>query len=150
AALATLVAGGIAIGAGVAERPTLDPLGLAVVGALAVLVAWSGITVLWSYAPDRSWGFFNRGVVYLGLILIGVAGGSLVRRAPTVAAAGLAALLGAALGWALLGKAVPALFPDAGRVARLRAPVGYWNSLALLGAMALPLGLWLASRRAHG
>src|SRR5438128_570281 len=50
---------------------------------------------------------------------------------------------------ALAGKVVPALFPDGARVARLRNPIGYWNSLALVAATAVPLGLWLASSRGH-
>ena len=40
----------------------------------------------------------------------------------------------------------PWLYEDYGRIARLRGPVGYWNSLALLGDIALPLGLCLATR----
>src|SRR4029078_12831175 len=63
------------------------------------------------------------------------------------AATVLALLLGAVCFWALAGKVVPALFADGARVARLRNPVGYWNSLALLADMALPLFLWLAARR---
>ena len=56
----------------------------------------------------------------------------------------LAAALGAVLVWALLGKAIPALGPDdAGRVARLKGSIGYWNALALLADAALGLGLWL-------
>src|SRR5581483_7921212 len=46
-------------------------------------------------------------------------------------------------------KVIPALFPDGARVARLRNPIGYWNSLALAAATAVPLGLWLASARGH-
>ena len=43
--------------------------------------------------------------------------------------------------WALLGKAIPALGPDdAGRVARLKGSIGYWNALALLADAALGLG----------
>ena len=53
------------------------------------------------------------------------------------------------LGWALLGKVFPGLFPDGARVARLRNPIGYWNALALVAALALPLGLWLAAGRRH-
>ncbi len=56
----------------------------------------------------------------------------------------LAAALGAVLVWALLGKAIPSLGPDdAGRVARLKGSIGYWNALALLADAALGLGLWL-------
>src|SRR5437868_2975856 len=52
-----------------------------------------------------------------------------------------------AVGWALLGKVFPSLCPDGARVARLRDPIGYWNALALVCAIALPLGLWLWTRR---
>ena len=45
------------------------------------------------------------------------------------------------------GKVFPWLYEDYGRITRLRGPVGYWNALALLGDLALPLGLWLATRR---
>ena len=56
----------------------------------------------------------------------------------------LAVGIGAVLVWALLGKAIPALGPDdAGRVARLKGSIDYWNALALLADAALGLGLWL-------
>jgi hypothetical protein len=60
----------------------------------------------------------------------------------------LAGVLALPLGWALLGKAIPAL-GSSGRVARLSSPIGYWNALGLLFAMAVPLALWLAARREH-
>jgi hypothetical protein len=128
--------------------PSPGPYGLAFVGLLAAFVVWNGITVAWSILPDRSWSYTNRGLVYLGFACIGLFAGALVPRAPRRLAWGLAALLALVLGWALLGKAVPSLFPDGARVARLRSPVGYWNALALLGDVALVLGLWIASRRA--
>ena len=59
-------------------------------------------------------------------------------------AAVLALVLALALGWALLGVAVPSLFPDGDRIARLREPVGYWNALALLAGAAVAFGLWAA------
>src|SRR4030095_6997370 len=71
------------------------------------------------------------------------------RRAVQAAAGGLAALLAAVLVWALAGKVIPSLFPDGARIARLREPIAYGNGLALLAAMALPVGLWLAVRREH-
>jgi hypothetical protein len=63
------------------------------------------------------------------------------------AALGLAGLLALVLGYALLAKGIPSLYPDYGRVARLRSPIGYWNELALLGDLALVLGLWRAAGR---
>jgi len=58
-----------------------------------------------------------------------------------------AVLLGLVLGWALLAKCVPALYGDYGRIARLRAPLGYWNELALLADVTVPVALWLAAPR---
>ena len=62
----------------------------------------------------------------------------------------LAVVVAAAIGWALLGVAIPSLFPDGDRIARLREPVGYWNALALLADGAIACGLWLASERRPG
>ena len=130
-------------------RPVLRREAVAAVALLAAFVAWNGLSVLWSIEPDRSWDYFNRGLVYLALAVVGVAVGSLVPRSARAWAYVLAAALALPLGWALLTKAVPAIGSDTGRVARLSAPVGYWNSLGLLFAMALPLALWLAARREH-
>ena len=57
-------------------------------------------------------------------------------------------VVAAALAWALLGVAVPSLFEDGDRIARLREPVGYWNALALLADGGLALGLWLGPHAA--
>jgi hypothetical protein len=43
---------------------------------------------------------------------------------------------------------VPALYSDYGRLARLRAPLSYWNELALVCDAGVPLALWLGRRRA--
>jgi hypothetical protein len=127
--------------------PSPGPYGLAFVALLAAFVVWNGVTVYWSILPDRSWSYTNRGLVYLGFAGVGLFLGAYLPRAPRRLALGLAGLLGLVLGWALLGKVIPSLFPDGARVARLRSPVGYWNALALLGDIALVLGLWIASRR---
>jgi O-Antigen ligase len=125
-------------------RPGASAAGWAAIGLAAGLVAWMGLSILWSAEPDRSWDYLNRGLVYLAFGAVGLAAGVVISRRD--AATGLAAVLGLVAGWALLGKVVPALGPDA-RVARLREPVGIWNELALLGDIALPLGLWLATER---
>jgi hypothetical protein len=91
--------------------------------------------------------YLNRGGVYLAFALLGLAVAGTVRASARVVAGGLAALLFGVVGWALLGKVFPSLFPDGARVARLRDPIGYWNALALACALALPLGLWAATRR---
>ena len=129
--------------------PTLTRRAVAFLVLLAAFVTWNGISVLWSIEPDRSWSYFNRGLVYLAFALAGVLFGSYVRRAVLVLAGTLAVVFAAALGWALLVKAVPRLDTYDGRIARLNAPIGYWNVLALLIDMALPLALWLAARQEH-
>jgi tetratricopeptide (TPR) repeat protein len=132
---------------GLLPWPQLDRPGLACVALLAGLVVWIGLSVLWSVSPDRSWEYFNRGLVYLAFAALGLFVAATVPGALRLVAAGLALLLAAVIVWALAGKVVPALFPDGGRIARLRDPIGYWNGLALLAAMALPLGLSFAVSR---
>ena len=146
AAVALAAAGLVAGALGTVALPRLDRMaGFAVAGAV-VLVTLSGISIVWSIAGDRSWLALGKGLAYLAFLVLGlVAGAALAPRSMRALAAVLAAVLGLALAWALLGRAVPGLFPDGGRVARLRNPVGYWNALALLADAAIPLGLWLAA-----
>ena len=147
AALLLAAAWGGAAALGLVERPLVGRAGAAALGCLVALVAWMGVSIAWSDAPDRSWDMLNRGLAYTALAGVGLFAGAAARRRPGLIAGALALLLGVALGWALLGKVLPGLFPDGARAARLRSPVGYWNALALVGDMALPLGLWLAAAR---
>ena len=112
---------------------------LALFASLAAFAAWSAVSVVWSIEPDRSWDSFNRAAVYLAVLALG----ALVGATPRAAVALLGVLFAVTLGWALATVVVPALGPDVERSARLREPVEYWNALALVGAMALPVWLWL-------
>src|SRR5919198_2014211 len=133
--------------AGFLPAPAPSPLGLLGLGLPLSFVAWNGISIWWSVAPDRSWDYLNRGIGYAALAVVGLYVGALIPRPARTVATGLCLLLGVVLLWGLAGKVIPALFPDGARVARLRNPVGYWNSFALLADFALPLYLWLATRR---
>jgi hypothetical protein len=144
---ATVVAAAVLLGR--LPLPELERPGLLFVGLLSGFVVWNGISIAWSAAPDRSWNYFNRGLAYLAFVVLGLVVGAVVRRAPRTVALGLAALIGATCLWALAGKVIPALYDDGARFARLRSPVGYWNALALLTGIGLPLGLWIASTREH-
>src|SRR5947208_11915902 len=114
---------------------------------LAALAIWCAASVGWSIEPDRSWDYANRAVVYAAFAIVGAYVAGRTREL----AVGLGVVLGAVCAWSLAGKVFPWLYEDYGRIARLRGPVGYWNMLALLGDIALPIGLWLATRwRAAG
>jgi|SRR5579884_265737 len=128
----------------------LDGPAVLFLGGLAGLAVFCGLSLVWSISPDRTWTTTNRTLVYVGFALVGVLVGARLTRAQ--AALGAAALLGLLVGWALLAKCVPALYPDYGRLARLRSPLGYWNELALLCDAGVGVALWLAvvRRRVEG
>jgi O-antigen ligase len=112
---------------------------------LLAVAAWSGLSIAWSVAPDRSWAELDRTLVFAAFLTVGLLLGSSGPAACRRAAAALVIALGAAVLWALAGKAIPALFPDGGRTARLRDPIGYWNALALAADLLLVLALRLAA-----
>ncbi len=47
--------------------------GVFLLGSLLAVAAWSGLSVAWSIAPDRSWDELNRTLVYAGFALLGLA-----------------------------------------------------------------------------
>src|SRR6266540_3713471 len=134
---------GVAVLAGRLPAPALTPPAAAFLLLLAALAAWEAVSIEWSILPSRSWDYANRGFVYLAFACLGVLLAGVPRRWVT---AGLAGLLGVLFTVALTAKVFPSIYDGYGRAARLRWPVAYWNELALLGAMAVPLALWLAGR----
>ncbi len=130
---------------GLVELPSLGSSGRIALAGLVALVAWTGISIAWSIAGDHSWSALNKGIACTGFFVVGLALCSIGTRTTQTVAGLLATILGAALGWALLGKAIPSLGPsDLLGVGRLQSPVGYANGLALLADAAVALGLWLA------
>ena len=130
------------------ERPVFARETLWALGLLTAFVCWLGISLLWSIEPDRTWAYLNRGLVYLAFALVGLGLGVYVPRVIERWAYILAGIVAVVLGWALLGKVMPSL-SGSGRIARLSSPLGYWNALALLLVIGLPLALWLSARREH-
>ena len=131
--------------------PVLDrPAAALLLGCLFGLAVWMGVSTLWSLSPDLHLGVHEPDARLCRVCAPRRAPrGDPPRPAAHVARAA-ALLLGArARRGRSLAKCVPALYADYGRVARLRAPLGYWNELALLCAAAVPLALWLAAPRAY-
>ena len=143
AVLALLVAGAWGALALTGRLPLPDG-GVVLGGLVLATAAWSGLSIAWSVAPELSWAELNRTLVYAAFLALGLLLGAL-RQGAKLAAAALVVALGAGVVWALAGKAIPAVFPDGGRAARLRDPIGYWNALALAADMLLVLALSFAA-----
>jgi hypothetical protein len=130
---------------GWAWRPPRLPLWASIFFlSLVAFVVWQGVSIAWSIQPSRSWDYTNRGLVYFAFAAVG----ALIAGTPlrSFAVAGCV-LLGALFVWALAAKVIPGLYPDYERLARLRYPIEYWNELALLAAVSVPLGLWAVGPR---
>ncbi len=130
------------------RAPALVWVGVALLGAFAV---WCAITLAWSVAPDRTWGYVNRSVAYTLVVVLAIAAASSAPRViERIAWGWLAVALATAL-YALAGKVMPGAeilgvgFNHTAVASRLRAPLEYWNALALVMVLAVPIALRLAS-----
>ena len=129
---------------GTPTRPA--PLALTMLGGLALLAAWTWLSLFWSDDVDQTVLEGQRALLYVAvagaLVLV-------VRRADVEALLG-GALIGIFLpaGYGLLTR----LFPDRIGVFdpiagyRLQEPIGYWNALGLFAAMGAALALGFAAR----
>ena len=140
--LAALVAAGVWLVRGPARPSRTYLVGLA---AFAAFAAWTGLSVLWSIGPDLSWVAFDFAAFYLLVAVVcGVLPGG--RAQLRLAAYGFALVVAAIAMYAFLGKIAPDVVTDAHVFARLSGSIGYWNVLAALIAMAVPVALEAASR----
>lgn len=140
---------GVLIGA----LPTgkMGVLAWATLGLLAVFVAWTALSLGWTESTERTSADLARVAAYIGVFALALfaAGKDSVRSIVSSVAAGIA-LVGVV---ALLSRLHPAWFPNAGQTAaflnpgqeRLSYPLNYWNGLAALIAIGLPLLLQVAA-----
>jgi O-antigen ligase/polysaccharide polymerase Wzy-like membrane protein len=131
-----------------ADRPARIGVGL-----LTAFAAWSAVTVLWSATPDRTWLEFNRVGTYVLVVLLAIAFGASSRKAIAFTARGMLILVGLVIAYALGQKVLPGVnlgglidLNQTAHYARLQQPLGYWNALALLLALAAPPAIALAAR----
>ena len=116
-------------------------------------VAWTALASTWSLSSERSLQELSRVAGYFGVLLLGVAIHRDRERAvrDTVNAIAAAIVLVACL--ALVSRLRPGLFAGAQQTAaflpgtegRLGWPLNYWNALAAMIALALPLLLAIAT-----
>ncbi len=143
----TLVAGAIAAGAAVAWRATSRVHGVWSVGLLAALAVVTGLSVVWSVAPDASWQDASRMLAYTACFGAAV---TLARIAPGRWAGVLGGVTLAAVvvcAYALLTKVFPGSLAPSNTYARLEEPFGYWNAVGLMAAMGAVGCMWLGARR---
>lgn len=113
---------------------------------LALLAAWTAVSIAWSIQPADSWQAANLTFSYLAAFAGAVAA---VHVAPERWSAVLGAVVLASVvlsGYALLAKVFPDISP-LDLYARLRAPFEYWNAVGLMAALGIPGCLWLGARR---
>ncbi|MDX6657573.1 MAG: hypothetical protein QOH62_2366 [Solirubrobacteraceae bacterium] len=116
--------------------------GIALLTAFGV---WCAVTMLWSVAPDDSWLEANRSLTYALVALLAVGVGTTSPRAVERVALGWLVVATAVALYALAGKGVPGAFAPDDPIARLRAPLQYWNALALVCVLGLPVALRVAT-----
>src|ERR1700754_4651963 len=144
-----LVLVGVLVGA--LPRGRLDRLAWAALALLLASAAWTALSLSWTESGENTFADLARVESYLGIFLLalllrGDGGG---RR--MVSAVAAAIVLVAAV--ALSSRLEPSLFPSADQTAiflsnnreRLSYPIHYWNGLAALLAIGLPLVLHFAA-----
>jgi O-Antigen ligase len=119
----------------------------------AGFVVWSALATTWSLSSENSLQELSRVACYLGVLLLGISIHRDRARAVkhTIHAVAAAVVVVACL--ALASRLRPDLFPAAyqtasflpGAAGRLGWPLNYWNALAALMALGLPLLLGIAT-----
>ncbi|HEX8208371.1 MAG TPA: O-antigen ligase family protein [Solirubrobacteraceae bacterium] len=145
-AFCAVVAAAAWLGAG---RLRSAPGGVAIAGVvlLALYAAWAAISLAWTVAPDRTWAEFNRGLAYALVVAVALLAAGQVPRAIERVAMGWLAIAVSVAVYALGGKVLPGVLDHAEAVARLRAPLEYWNALGLVCVLGVPVALRVATER---
>jgi len=123
------------------EKPSRASLTIgALMGALAL---WILASLLWTASAEKTFDEFNRLTLYFGVFVLACA---IVPRTSVARwIDGLAAALSLVAGVALVSRLFPGSFQTRdletflpAAVTRLSFPLGYWNGLAILVALAVP------------
>jgi len=123
------------------------------VALFAAFVAWTALASTWSLSSERSLEELSRVTFYFGLLLLGLSIQRDRERAVRYTVNAVAAAVAVVACLALASRLRPDLFPAAAQTAsflpgtagRLGWPLNYWNALAALLALGLPLLLATAT-----
>jgi hypothetical protein len=137
---------GVAVGALPRRRP--PALAWVALGLLTAFVAWTWLSMGWTESTDRTSADLARVGGYLGIFCLAVFIRGGARKTVGAVACGIVFVTVLAL----LSRLHPAWFPEADQTARfledserLSYPLNYWNGLAALIAVGLPLLLQVAT-----
>lgn len=131
-------------------RSRVDRWGWIGLGVLAAFAAWTAIGVSWSSSSGRSVTEVARVAAYVGIFALALLIGGRDRLRIVIGAVGAGCAVIALV--ALLSRLHPTWFPEdtisqqvVGVEGRLRYPILYWNALAGLVAIGIPLLTWAAT-----
>jgi tetratricopeptide (TPR) repeat protein len=146
--MALIAGGGLTVAGSLLLAPRRERLwGIGPLVLLLALAVLTALSITWAVNPTDAWAEANRAFAYAAIF---AAAAALAHAAPHRWGAVLGAITLAAVAisaYAVLTKIAPgALNPD-DRYARLSEPFGYWNSVGLMAALAVPGLLWLGTRR---
>jgi O-antigen ligase len=144
------VLAGVIVGALPNRRPSR--LALTALGLLVAFVAWTALGLTWTESVEKTSADLARVAMYLGVFALALFARDREGARRVVAAVGAGIVFVAMI--ALLSRLHSAWFPAADETAqfltsnreRLSYPLHYWNGLAALIAIGLPLVLHLATR----
>jgi O-antigen ligase/polysaccharide polymerase Wzy-like membrane protein len=113
----------------------------------SLLALFTAASVLWSIVPELTYVEAGRTFAYVAVFAAAVAGARLAPRAAPQLLLGI--LIGAIVPvtYALASRVWPAALAENEVSNRLGAPFDYWNAVGCVAAMAVPITLWLGSRR---
>ena len=138
------------VAAGLLPRRRLGPGALGALGLLVAFALWIGLSLIWTESVEKTFTDFARALSYVAIFALVLASrdGRETQRLIGAVAAAIAAVATVAL----LSRLHPDWFPTAqqtGKILesedRLSFPLNYWNALAALTAIGVPLLLQLAS-----
>ncbi len=141
----------VLLGAAVGILPVsrVGRLAWAMLGVVLAFAIWTGLGIAWSDSSERSVTEFARVATYIGVFALALnAQGRDGLRRSVYAVGSAIAVVGV---MALMSRLHPAWFPENETAqvlpivrARVSYPLNYWNGLATLIAIGIPMLLWMA------
>ncbi len=148
--VAIVIAAGFVVAAALLWGRSTTSAGITTLLLFTLFAFLTALSVLWSIAPELSYVEAGRTFAYLALFGAAVAGGRLLPRAAPGLLIALFIAAVVPVAYALASRVWPGALAENEVSNRLGQPFDYWNALGCVAAMAVPVALWLGSRRTGG